>query len=106
MRSTCLLCRAFGELQPFRDVSGVISQVMLTCTHTSAREHTSEAVAVTADEAQYAMSKSLPVAIADPDEYVAIFIAGDTICNALCPLLLPCFTEGSVQACLLLQTSG
>ena len=29
-----------------------------------------------AEEAQYAMSKSLPVAIADPEEYVAIFIAG------------------------------
>lgn len=31
------------------------------------------------------MSKSLPVAIADPDEYVAIFIAG--ISYLPCPLL-------------------
>ena len=57
---------------------------MQTCTHTYAHDHLSEAVAVVADEAQYAMSKSLPVAIADPDEYVAIFIAGDA--HLQCPL--------------------
>ena len=44
-----------------------------------------KAVAIVADEAQYAMSKSLPVAIADPDEYVAIFIAGTPVLQ--CPLL-------------------
>lgn len=30
------------------------------------------------------MSKSLPVAIADPEEYVAIFIAGtDSVCDLM-----------------------
>ena len=57
---------------------------MLTYTHTYVCDHASEAVALVADEAQYAMSKSLPVAIADPDEYVAIFIAGTPILH--CPL--------------------
>ncbi len=44
-----------------------------------------KAVAIVADEAQYAMSKSLPVAIADPDEYGAIFIAGTPVLQ--CSLL-------------------
>ena len=42
-----------------------------------------------AEEAQYAMSKSLPVAIADPEEYVAIFIAGNALLQSLPLIALP-----------------
>ena len=76
--------RHLKSCKPSGTAPGVQSQGMLTCTHNYAHDRTSEAVAVVADEAQYAMSKSLPVAIADPDEYVAIFIAGDTLLQ--CPL--------------------
>ena len=35
------------------------------------------------------MSKSLPVAIADPEEYVAIFIAGNALLQSLPLIALP-----------------